>query len=584
MADNGASNGRDNREDVDDHRARSRSRERRRRRSRSDSRESRSSRKHRRRSRSPERHHRRSSRRDDSRDRRSRRSRSPSASGSDYGRGRSRSRSEEKASASTKLPALSLGSSSASSTSLPVQGQLNPAQIALAAARNLGMPSALPAQAAAQALSGLGGGGGYQANPQLLAQLMKTPQNPSASQCKWFSLPMGPGAVPGMMGGMGMGMGDKTVRELFVGNTPQGTSDFVLLEFLNAAMKQVNLNTSPGNPVVTCRVNNKYAFVELRSPEECSNALNLNGIPFMGQMLKIGRPSKYQGPMTPASTWQRLTGQEAADNVVDPATKVYRELYIGNTSPDMTDMVLKDFLSNTMLKVGLATKEGSPIIHARVSGNFAFVECRSVEETTSLLNLNNIPFLGKELKINRPSKYPGPETPHMNWPDILASRFTSGNPNASLPAPATTFGGMESAQAAANAAVAALGVVSVARPTTTLRLNNMLTNEDLRDEAGLGDIEEETKEECEKFGSVKSVHIPRGSTTNEQEKPGVGYVFVAFDAVESAAKAAASLRARTFDGRKVEVTYWDEDKFNQRIFTAEGNSEVSEAPQNGSGF
>ena len=50
---------------------------------------------------------------------------------------------------------------------------------------------------------------------------------------------------------------------------------------------------------------------------------------------------------------------------------------------------------------------------------------------------------------------------------------------------------------------------------------------------------------------MKSVHIPRGSTTNEQEKPGVGYVFVAFDAVESAAKAAASLRARTFDGRKV---------------------------------
>ena len=46
-------------------------------------------------------------------------------------------------------------------------------------------------------------------------------------------------------------------------------------------------------------------------------------------------------------------------------------------------------------QVGLATKEGSPIIHARVSGNFAFVECRSVEETTSLLNLNNIPFLGK---------------------------------------------------------------------------------------------------------------------------------------------------------------------------------------------
>lgn len=59
------------------------------------------------------------------------------------------------------------------------------------------------------------------------------------------------------------------------------------------------------------------------------------------------------------------------------------------------------------------------------------------------------------------------------------------------------------------------------------------------------------QEECEKFGSVKSVHIPRPSTTSEEEKPGVGFVFVAFDAVDSASKAAASLRARTFDGRKV---------------------------------
>lgn len=49
------------------------------------------------------------------------------------------------------------------------------------------------------------------------------------------------------------------------------------------------------------------------------------------------------------------------------------------------------------------------------------------------------------------------------------------------------------------------------------------------------------------------MHIPRPSTSSDQEKPGVGFVFVVFDAVDSAAKAAASLRARTFDGRKVRV-------------------------------
>lgn len=63
----------------------------------------------------------------------------------------------------------------------------NPAQIALAAARNLGMPTALPGQAAG-ALSGLGGGAGFQANPQLLAQVMRTAQQQAGNpgQCERY--------------------------------------------------------------------------------------------------------------------------------------------------------------------------------------------------------------------------------------------------------------------------------------------------------------------------------------------------------------------------------------------------------------
>jgi hypothetical protein len=53
----------------------------------------------------------------------------------------------------------------------------------------------------------------------------------------------------------GMGMADpsnKTARELFVGNTPPTTAEVVLLEFLNAAMKQVfphALQSDEGAPV-----------------------------------------------------------------------------------------------------------------------------------------------------------------------------------------------------------------------------------------------------------------------------------------------------------------------------------------------
>ena len=102
----------------------------------------------------------------------------------------------------------------------------------------------------------------------------------------------------------------KESRELFVGNVlASGVSEAVLKDFLNSAMKQVGLITGPEDPIVTCRMNAKFSFIELRTPEDAKNALNLNGIPFMGQCLKISRPSKYVGPSYQAKTWQEITGQ-----------------------------------------------------------------------------------------------------------------------------------------------------------------------------------------------------------------------------------------------------------------------------------
>ena len=77
-------------------------------------------------------------------------------------------------------------------------------------------------------------------------------------------------------------------------------------EFLNAAMQQVGLTNAPGNPIVTTRLSGKFAFVEMRTIDEANNALNMNGIPFMGQSLRIGRPSKYTGPMIQHMNWEEL--------------------------------------------------------------------------------------------------------------------------------------------------------------------------------------------------------------------------------------------------------------------------------------
>lgn len=347
--------------------------------------------------------------------------------------------------------------------------------------------------------------------------------------------------MPGLMPGMPVMPSQtdattKTSRELFVGNTPEGTQESVLMEFLNAALIKVNLTTMPGNPIVQCRVSNKFAFIELRSVEETNACLNITGIPFMGSMLKVGRPSKYTGPQVQATTWQQLTGAVSADdaNAIDPSTKVYRELFIGNTSPEMNEVELQDFLGAAMQQVGLTMKPGNPILTTRLSGKFAFVEMRSIEETNNALNMNGIPYMGMNLRVGRPSKYTGPPVPHLEWSELLA-KYMAGE-----------LKPMQQAET----------------PTRVIKLGNMVSEGDVADAEEHADIVEDTKEECGKFGTVESVQIPRLGA------PGTGLVFVQFSAPHEAEAAAKALAGRTFDGKRVESSFYDEAKFAAGDFSA----------------
>ncbi len=98
----------------------------------------------------------------------------------------------------------------------------------------------------------------------------------------------------------------KSRRELFVGNTPANTTERGLADHLTAALRAAGFCTAPGAPVISCRVSAAYAFVELRSVQETDNCLSLTGLPFLGGALKIGRPTKYDGPRTVASSWARV--------------------------------------------------------------------------------------------------------------------------------------------------------------------------------------------------------------------------------------------------------------------------------------
>ena len=271
----------------------------------------------------------------------------------------------------------------------------------------------------------------------------------------------------------------------------------------------------------------------------------------MGAVLKVSRPSKYAGPPVPTKTWQDLTGQSLpVGAVVDSEQeKVNRELFVGNTTPEMTETMLKDFLGNAMEQVGLNIMAGSPITACRVSGKFAFIELRTPQEAALALNLNNIPFMGAQLRVGRPSKWNGPPDNHGNWEDILA-KYMSGELQVGNTAPG---------QGAA--AMAPPPSTFTQAPSRVVELQNMLSDEDLKNPDEYNEIMEDTRDECSQFGHLTSVQIPRAG------EPGATKIFLEYASNEDAGKAIQGLEGRTFDGRKVQATFFDEAKFAKRDFS-----------------
>merc|ERR1711936_344756 len=96
-------------------------------------------------------------------------------------------------------------------------------------------------------------------------------------------------------------------------------------------------------------------------------------------------------------------------------------------------------------------------------------------------------------------------------------------------------------------------------------LNGMqLGEEELRDEEEYEDILEDIREECSKYGEVRSLEIPR--PLPGVDVPGVGKVFVEFCTDSECQKAQHALSGRRFSNRTVVTSYFDPDKYHRREF------------------
>jgi splicing factor U2AF subunit len=110
-----------------------------------------------------------------------------------------------------------------------------------------------------------------------------------------------------------------------------------------------------------------------------------------------------------------------------------------------------------------------------------------------------------------------------------------------------------------------------------LMMLNMVTPEDLSDDAEYGDIYEDVREECGKFGAILDLRVPRpqkrdrakwgeqgtqisaADAQRADEAAGVGRVYVKFEDPRSAQSALQALAGRSFGGRSIIATLLADD-------------------------
>ncbi|KAK7863242.1 hypothetical protein R5R35_001453 [Gryllus longicercus] len=325
----------------------------------------------------------------------------------------------------------------------------------------------------------------------------------------------------------------RQARRLYVGNIPFGVTEEEMMEFFNQQMHLSGLAQAAGNPVLACQINldKNFAFLEFRSIDETTQAMAFDGINFKGQSLKIRRPHDYQ-PMPGMSENPSVNVPAGVISTVVPDSP--HKIFIGGLPNYLNEDQVKELLmSFGQLRAFNLVKDSA----TGLSKGYAFCEYADVTMTDQVSNaiagLNGMQLGDKKLIVQRASV---------------------GAKNAQI-----------GQQAPVQIQVPGLTMVGGAGPATeVLCLLNMVTPDELRDEEEYEDILEDIKEECNKYGVVRSVEIPR--PIEGVDVPGCGKVFVEFNSIIDCQKAQQSLTGRKFNNRVVVTSYFDPDKYHRREF------------------
>ncbi|XP_051989094.1 splicing factor U2AF 65 kDa subunit-like isoform X2 [Xyrauchen texanus] len=330
----------------------------------------------------------------------------------------------------------------------------------------------------------------------------------------------------------------RQARRLYVGNIPFGVTEESMTEFFNTQMRLAGLAQAPSSPVLAVQINQdkNFAFLEFRSVDETTQAMAFDGIIFQGLSLKIRRPHDYR-PLPGISEQPTFHVPGVVSTVVPDSP---HKLFIGGLPNYLGDDHL--YVSSILVQVKELLTSFGPlkafnlVKDTSLSKGYSFCEYVDLSATDqAVAGLNGMQLGDKKLIVQRAS---------------VGAKNT--NPTAVI-------------ETAVMLQVPGLQRVhNSGLPTEVLCLLNMVMPEELLADDDYEEILEDIREECCKYGTVRSIEIPR--PVDGVEVPGCGKIFVEYMTAAECQKAMQALTGRKFANRVVVTKFYDPDMYHRHEF------------------
>jgi len=312
---------------------------------------------------------------------------------------------------------------------------------------------------------------------------------------------MGVAGMAGAVSPLALAADTKAMRELYVGNLPAGITAPQLVQFLNQVSQAVKVNTLPGEPVLgaTMGGGGLFAFVEFRTAEEAANGLRLNGVELLGCQLKVGRPKGYTGPEPGAGGQLAIGGAPGAGGAPSLGEMMAANGALGRPGGMMG-----------LPGMGGAGSGPSAIDHRLCLVNIpSFVADDRIKEL--LLTFGQLRFFA--MQKDEDGKSVG--VAFFEYNDMMTQQQAR-----------AALEGLELGRNKLSVKkpeeVIELGLVAKEQklgarvvPCKVIYLKNIVTIEDLTDDAQYGEICADVRLEGEKFGTVVAMEIPRPRGFNQ---------------------------------------------------------------------